>query len=100
MKKLVESKIVVDCYKKMAIDFVDVMRRNQDIFFGRTLPEGLGDYLALVPLSNVMGGILAIAVQHGHIDPKDGSPLLSTMGDYLKKMALSESKVEASNDRQ
>ena len=98
MKELVDQRLVIDCSKKMALDFVDVMRRNEDIFFGRTLPEGLADYLALVPLSNVMGGILAVAVKHGHIDPKEIDPLLSTLGNYLRDMALDSSKVEVPSE--
>lgn len=94
LKAIMDSQLLKDFASKVALDFLEVMRRNEDNFFGQTLPTGLGTYLCLQPIASVVHAILKTAVSDGHLLPESVDPILALMTSHIKEGVSNPSKVE------
>jgi len=85
LRELSKGQLFDDFVAKVGHDIIDTIRRNEDIFFGKTLPTGFACYMALQPLSGVMHAILKGSASIGVINKEELHHIVDLLTESMKE---------------
>lgn len=84
LRVVIQGKLFADFIAKVGHDIISIIRRDEDIFFGKTLPTGFAMHMSLEALSGVIHAILKGGIGAGTMKQEEVDNILHTVTRSIK----------------